>query len=140
MRILIILTYYRPHYSGLTIHAEREARALVERGHQVTVLTSRFDPDLPFQETRDGVRIVRPKVWFHISKGVIMPSMVYWAGKLASQADVVHLHAPQLDAAPIALISRLLRKPVVLTYHCDLLLPTGFVHRLANFVSNVAPY
>ncbi len=138
MRILIILTYYRPHYSGLTIHAEREARALVERGHHVTVLTSRFDPNLPFQETRDGVRIVRPKVWFHISKGVIMPSMVYWASKLASQADVVHLHAPQLDAAPIALINRLLRKPVVLTYHCDLLLPTGFVHRLANFVSNVA--
>jgi hypothetical protein len=41
MRILTTLTYYRPHYSGLTIYAERLARALAGRGHTVTVLTSR---------------------------------------------------------------------------------------------------
>ncbi len=137
MNILIALTYYRPHYSGLTIHAEREARALVKRGHQVTVLTSRFDNSLPPVETRDGVRIVRPRVWFHISKGVIMPSMPYWAWKLIQSADVVHLHAPQFDAAAIALIARLQGKPVVLTYHCDLRLPPGPVHYVANQVSNL---
>lgn len=137
MNILIALTYYRPHYSGLTIHAEREARALVKRGHQVTVLTSRFDNSLPSEETRDGVRIVRPRVWFHISKGVIMPSMPYWAWKLIQSADVVHLHAPQFDAAAIALIARLQGKPVVLTYHCDLRLPPGPVHYVANQVSNL---
>ena len=42
MRILSVLTYYRPHTSGLTIYAERLAKALVKRGHQVTVLTSRY--------------------------------------------------------------------------------------------------
>ena len=138
MRILIALTYYRPHYSGLTIHAEREARALVARGHQVTVLTSRFDLSLPFYEVKDGVEIIRPKVLFHISKGVIMPSMWVWSWKLIRQADVVHLHAPQFDAAIIALQARLLGKPVVLTYHCDMQLPRGFTHRLANLVSNLA--
>jgi glycosyltransferase involved in cell wall biosynthesis len=138
MHILIALTYYRPHYSGLTIHAEREARALVERGHQVMVLTSRFDPALPAYEVKDGVEVFRPKVWLHISKGVIMPSMPYWAWKLARQADVIHLHAPQLDAAPIAVLARLLGKPVVLTYHCDMLLPAGFIHSIANRVSNLA--
>ena len=138
MRILIALTYYRPHYSGLTIHAEREARALAERGHQVTVLTSRFDPALPFREVQHGVEIIRPRVLMHISKGVIMPSMPYWAWKLARQADVVHLHAPQFDAAAIALLARLNRKPVVLTYHCDLRLPAGTVHAIANQISNLA--
>jgi len=137
MNILIALTYYRPHYSGLTIHAEREARALVKRGHQVTVLTSRFDNSLPSEETRDGVKIVRPRVWFHISKGVIMPGMPYWAWKLIQSADVVHLHAPQFDAGPIAIIARLQGKPVVLTYHCDLRLPPGPVHYVANQVSNL---
>ena len=34
MRVLIALTYYRPHYSGLTIYAERLAHALVQRGHR----------------------------------------------------------------------------------------------------------
>ncbi len=138
MRILIALTYYRPHYSGLTIHAEREARALSQRGHQVTVLTSRFDPHLPFREMKDGVEIIRPKVLLHISKGVIMPSMPFWSWKLARQADVIHLHTPQLDAAMIALIGRWLGKPIVLTYHCDLRLPEGFTHAIANRVSNLA--
>jgi glycosyltransferase involved in cell wall biosynthesis len=138
MRILIALTYYRPHYSGLTIHAEREARALVARGHHVSVLTSRFDPALPPNEMRDGVTVIRPRVLFRLSKGVIMPSMPYWAWKLAKRSDVIHLHVPQLDAAPIAMVSRMLGKPVVLTYHCDLQLPVGFIHSIANKVSNLA--
>jgi glycosyltransferase involved in cell wall biosynthesis len=138
MRILIALTYYRPHYSGLTIHAEREAQALVERGHQVKVLTSRFDPRLPAREVVDGVDIIRPAVWLHVSKGVIMPSMPAWAWREARQADIIHVHTPQLDAAPIALIARWLGKPVVLTYHCDLLLPNGLIHAIANQVSDLA--
>jgi len=137
MRILIALTYYRPHYSGLTIHAEREARALVARGHHVTVLTSRFENNLLANENCDGVEIVRPRVLFHVSKGVIMPSMPYWAWKLARRSDVVHLHVPQFDAAPIAILSRLIGKPVVLTYHCDLKLPNGLIHYAANKVSNL---
>jgi glycosyltransferase involved in cell wall biosynthesis len=138
MRILIVLTYYRPHYSGLTIHAEREARTLVELGHQVTVLTSRFEDSLPAREMKDGVEIIRPHVLMRISKGVIMPSLPLWAFRLARNADVIHLHAPQLDAAPIAILCRILRKPVVLTYHCDLQLPSGKMHRLANLASNLA--
>ena len=38
MNILTALTYYRPHYSGLTIYAERLACAL-GRGHAVKVVT-----------------------------------------------------------------------------------------------------
>jgi glycosyltransferase involved in cell wall biosynthesis len=138
MRILTTLTYYRPHYSGLTIYAERLARALTRRGHQVTVLTSRYDRSLPAREVRDGVQVIRPHVLMHVSKGVLMPSMWYWAWVNIRRADVVHLHLPQLDASYIALISRLLHKPVVLTYHCDLLLPKGFIHAIANQVSHLA--
>ncbi len=138
MRILTCLTYYRPHYSGLTIYAERLARALVDCGHQVTVLTSRYDPHLPARESRDGVQVIRPRVWMRVSKGVLMPGMFYWAWVNIRRADIVHLHLPQLDAAYIALICRLLNKPIVLTYHCDLLLPRGFIHSIANQVSHLA--
>jgi glycosyltransferase involved in cell wall biosynthesis len=140
MHILIALTYYRPHYSGLTIYAEREARALVERGHKVTILTSRFSADLQQHEICDGVEVIRPRVWFRVSKGVIMPGMPIWAWRLVHSADVVHLHVPQLDAAPIALLSKLLGKPVILTYHCDLQLPKGLIHRIANRVSDLANF
>jgi len=138
MQILIALTYYRPHYSGLTIYAERLACALAERKHHVTVLTSRYDRKLPLREKLDGVEIVRLNVMMHVSKGVLMPSMLTKAWKLIHQADVIHLHLPQLDAAPLAVIAHLLGKPVVLTYHCDLRLPEGLIHFLANQVSHTA--
>jgi glycosyltransferase involved in cell wall biosynthesis len=138
MRILTTLTYYRPHYSGLTIYAERLARALVKCGHQVTILTSRYDSCLPAREVRDGVQLIRPWVLMHISKGVLMPSMFFRAWAEILRADIVHLHLPQLDAAYIALLSRLFGKPVVVTYHCDLFLPRGFIHTIANWVSHQA--
>ena len=138
MRVLISLMYYRPHYSGLTIYTERLTRALASRGHQVTVLTSRFDPKLPEREEQDGVTIIRPRVLFRISKGVIMPSLPFWAWRLIRQVDVVNAHVPQPDAAVIASIGRLLHKPVVLTYHCDLQLPKGVVHYFANQGSHMA--
>jgi glycosyltransferase involved in cell wall biosynthesis len=43
-----------------------------------------------------------------------------------------------LDAAYIAWIGRLMHKPVVLTYHCDLRLPRGMINAVANQVSHVA--
>ena len=62
MRILIVLTYYRPHTSGLTIYTERLAGALVKRGHEVTVFTTQFDKKLPLEEVVDGVKVIRSKV------------------------------------------------------------------------------
>jgi glycosyltransferase involved in cell wall biosynthesis len=138
MRILIALTYYRPHYSGLTIYTERLARALVSRGHSVTVLTSRFNRGLPRDEIVNGVRVVRATVRLHLSKGVIMPGMPLKAGKLIREADVVNLHVPQMDAAYLSWMARGAGKPVVMTYHCDLRLPEGLVHRLANWGSELA--
>ncbi|MFO7663968.1 MAG: glycosyltransferase, partial [Chloroflexota bacterium] len=95
MRVLIVLTYYRPHTSGLTIYAERLAKGLVRQGHEVTILTSRYSRHLPREETVDGVHIVRAPVLFRISKGVIMPTFGFLAWKLVKQADVISLHLPQ---------------------------------------------
>jgi glycosyltransferase involved in cell wall biosynthesis len=138
MRILIALTYYRPHVSGLTIYAERLGRALVRRGHQVTVLTSRFDNALPAVEESDGLKIIRPWVWFRVSKGVIMPTFGYWANRLVSNHDVLSIHLPQFDAPGIALRGRLRKIPTVLTYHSDLSLPPTLFNKLANGVINTA--
>ena len=131
-KILMVLTYYRPHTSGLTIYAERLARSLVKLGHEVTVLTSQFDRNLQREEICDGVRIIRAPVLFRISKGVIMPTFGFLAWKLALSHQVIHLHLPQFDAAGVALRGRLLGKPTVITYHCDLELPEGPFNRFVN--------
>ena len=134
MKILTVLTYYRPHTSGLTIYAERLARAFVKRGHQVTVMTTQYDPSLLLKETMDGVKIIRVPVAARISKGVIAPTFGLVATKLVAQHDVVQMHLPQFDAPGVAFRGRLFGKPAVLTYHCDLLLPPGFFNRFVNMV------
>jgi glycosyltransferase involved in cell wall biosynthesis len=125
MKVLIALTYYRPHVSGLTIYVERLARGLAERGHIVTVLTSQYQPDLPLRERVDGVRVLRVPVIKRVGKGVLMPSLGLWATRLARTHDVLSIHLPQFDAPGLALRGRLFGKPAVLTYHCDLQLPPG---------------
>jgi len=134
MKILTVLTYYRPHTSGLTIYAERLAKAFAERGHQVTVMTTQFETSLPREETVDGVKIIRIPVAFRVSKGVIAPTFGFVATKLVAQHDVVQLHLPQFDAPGVAFRGRLFGKPAVLTYHCDLQLPSGVFNRFVNTV------
>lgn len=136
MKILTVLTYYRPHTSGLTIYAERLARAFARRGHQVTVMTTQYDPSLPREEMLDGVRVIRVPVMARVSKGVLAPTFGFIATKLAWQHDVVQMHLPQFDAPGVAFRARLFGKPAILTYHCDVQLPQGLFNRLVNFVLN----
>ncbi|MBL8099484.1 MAG: glycosyltransferase family 4 protein [Anaerolineales bacterium] len=136
MKILTVLTYYRPHTSGLTIYAERLAQAFVKRGHEVTVMTTQYDPSLPQEEMMEGVKVIRVPVIARVSKGVLAPTFGLVATKLVWQHDVVQLHLPQFDAPGVALRARLFGKPAVLTYHCDVQLPQGFFNRIVNAVVN----
>ncbi|MFL7810397.1 MAG: glycosyltransferase family 4 protein [Anaerolineae bacterium] len=134
MKVLIVLTYYHPHVSGLTIYVQRLAAALADRGHEVTVLTSRYDRSLPQEETIEGVHVVRGPVLFRVSKGVIMPSFPWRAWRLIRAHDVVSIHLPQFEASLLALLARLAHRPAVLTYHCDLQLPKGWFNRIVDRV------
>lgn len=134
MKILTVLTYYRPHTSGLTIYAERLARAFAARGHEVTVMTTQYEKSLPREEIMDGVRVLRVPVAFRLSKGVIAPTFGLVATRLVWGHDVVQMHLPQFDAPGVALRGRLFGKPAVLTYHCDLQLPRGLFNRFVNTV------
>lgn len=132
MRVLFALTYYRPYTSGLTIYVQRLSTELARRGHTVTVLTSQYDPSLPQREMLDGVRVIRAPVLARVSKGVLMPTIGWLASALALHHDAMSLHLPQFDASGLGLRGWVLRQPVVLTYHCDLLLPPGIINRMAN--------
>jgi glycosyltransferase involved in cell wall biosynthesis len=56
------------------------------------------------------------------------------ATQLVAAHDVVQMHLPQFDAPGVALRGRLLGKPAVLTYHCDIQLPPGLFNRFVNSV------
>jgi len=96
MKLLMVLTYYYPHWTGLSVYARLLAEGLARRGHQVTVLTSQYDKTLPKAEVHEGVRIVRLEPLASVSRGQIMPMFPIAAYRLLKEHDVVQMHAPIL--------------------------------------------
>src|SRR5205085_10194951 len=125
MKILAVLAYYYPHWTGLTVHAIRVAEGLAARGHEVTVLTSRHSPELARDETRNGVRVIRLQPAVRVSRGMITPAFPYAAAQLIAEHDVVQVHTPLPEAPMVALLCRALGRPFLMTHHGDLVMPEG---------------
>jgi len=137
MKVLITSTYFHPYSSGLSVYALRLARGLVGLGHEVCVLTSQYDKKLASEENLDGVKIVRVKVGMKLSKGVLMPGLPVQAKRWVDWADVVNVHMPQFEAFVVARLAKRLKKPLVVTYHCDLVMSGGWFSRLAGWGTNL---
>lgn len=125
MRILTVLTYYSPHWTGLTAHAAKVAEGLAARGHEVTVLTIRYRPDLARDEMVNGVRVVRIQPLMRFSRGMITPAFPWAAAQLIRQHDTVQIHTPLPEAPIVAVLCRLLRRRLLMTHHGDLVMPPG---------------
>jgi glycosyltransferase involved in cell wall biosynthesis len=134
LKILIALQFYVPHRTGLTLYVQRVAEALAARGHQVTVVTARYDLNLPRDEqVINGVRVIRLWAPIRVTRGMIMPAYPWAAWKLVQMHDVVSLHVPTLETALYAAYTRLLRKGLVITHHGDLILPAGAFNRFVEW-------
>jgi glycosyltransferase involved in cell wall biosynthesis len=134
MKILFAMTYYRPYVSGPIIYVENLARELVRRGHQVSILTSQYEPGLPRRETVDGIRLVRVPVLARVSKGVLMPTYSVEALREIKAHDVVAIQIPQFESPTLAALAVQAGKPATMTYHCDVQLPEGWFNRLVDRV------
>jgi glycosyltransferase involved in cell wall biosynthesis len=130
MKILSILSYYYPHWTGLTAYAKRLAEGLAARGHQVTVLAAQHEPDLPLEETLNGVRVVRTPVTMRLSRGPVCPSFPFTAYRLIREHDVVQMHTVLMEAWLVTLLARLGGREVLFTHHGDLIMPAGFLNRV----------
>ena len=134
MKILSILTYYHPHWTGLTAFARRIAEGLAARGHEVTVLTTRHDRALPATEVRAGVRIVRMRPTAFVSRGAVLPSFPFRAASLIRRHDVVQIHTPLFESALVARLCRAFGRPMLMTHHGDLVMPAGLGNRFVERV------
>ena len=134
LKILIALQYYVPHRTGLTLHVQRVAEALAERGHEVTVLTARYDRSLPRDEqVINGVRVIRLWAPLRVSRGMVMPAYPEAAWRLVKLHDVVSIHTPMLETQIFALYTKLLGKGLVVTHHGDLILPDSPLNRFIRW-------
>ncbi|HUG64316.1 MAG TPA: glycosyltransferase family 4 protein [Gaiellaceae bacterium] len=129
IRVLTVLTFYYPHWTGLTAHATRIAEGLVTRGHEVTVIAAQHSPELPLKETVNGVSVVRLPPVARLSRGWLTPSLPWRVQRLARRHHVIHFHTPLPEAPVVAGIGRVLRKPIVMTHQGDLVMPAGFANQ-----------
>ena len=132
MKILMALTYYYPHWTGLTAYAKRIAEGLVSRGHQVTVVTAQFADDQPLEDEHAGVRIVRVPSWFRLSRGRVMPTFPRMVKQLMAEHDIVQVHTPMLETALVGRIAHRAGKKMVMTHHGDLLMPSGLFNQFVQ--------
>ncbi len=123
MRIVQVAPYFHPHAGGVESHVRAIAREFARTGHEVTILTSRYDRRLPEEERFEGYRILRARtygVWFNTP---IDPGVRRRLGEI--DGDIVHLHyPPPLTSYFATHPGPRVGRPTCLTYHCDLYLPT----------------
>jgi glycosyltransferase involved in cell wall biosynthesis len=119
VRILQQCIYFPPEVGGLESHAFYLCRELVRRGHFVTMVTSRSQPELPARETMEGIEVVRR--WFPERR-----TPAGWAAhtlatvphytRLAKQADILHAQT-FASAIPGMRAKRKYGLPLVITLH-----------------------
>ncbi len=138
MKILMALDYYRPNVSGLTLYVEHLAEGLAARGHAVSVLTHRHLRDLPAESEEKGVRVLRAAVAARVGKALVSPALLARALRELPRSDVLHLHAPLVNAVPLAFLAATLHVPIVVTFHCDLQPPPRLSQRFVELLARAS--
>jgi len=116
MRILMVVPKYPfPVVGGLERQAHELAKSLVQRGHTVHALSSRFDSGQNGIESIDGVLVHRVE-WVEFKPGrfLLSPfSLVRILYKLKRDVDVVHVHNISWFGGFVTLFAKAVRLPVI---------------------------
>ncbi len=134
-RILMALTYYYPHWTGLTANAQNLAAGLVRHGHTVTVVTSRYRRDLPLVDEHQGVRIVRVPSVLRLSRGQVMPGFPGAIRRLLPEHDVALVVTPMLETWLVGALAHRAGKPMVMAHQGDLVMPSGAWNQIVQSVA-----
>lgn len=118
MKIVQVAPYFHPHIGGVESHVLDLSRALVNRGNEVTVVTSNLG-DSKEREVIDDIKIIRIKPIKILFSTPIMPRIKKVL--MEEEMEVIHSHLPPpLSAYYAAKVCKKKKMPFVITYHCDL--------------------
>jgi glycosyltransferase involved in cell wall biosynthesis len=120
MRILISISYYSPHISGLTNATKNLAELLTQNGYTVTVLATQHSKALPLKENINGIKVERIPYLFKLYKGFIMPSFIFYVYKALKKCDQVIINLPQAEGFIVAVLAKLFNKKIHSIYHCEI--------------------
>jgi glycogen(starch) synthase len=116
LSILMITARYTPEIGGTEIHTKELAERLVQRGHQVTVLTTDRSGTLPSSETRSGVLIQRVRAWPRTADYYFAPGILRAKGR--GRFDLIHVQGIHTFVAPLGMAVALIHRiPFVMAFH-----------------------
>ncbi|MBI5951802.1 MAG: glycosyltransferase family 4 protein [Chloroflexi bacterium] len=125
MRILTLIYEFPPVGGGGGRAAYDICKGLAAHGHQVTVLTAHMQ-GLPFEESKDGIRLVRISSLRRETFGASFSAMLAyvlvgcWAGLQLirlERPDIIHTHFAVPSGALAWILSALTGVPYILTAH-----------------------
>jgi glycosyltransferase involved in cell wall biosynthesis len=116
MRVLLVSARFRPYTGGTETHTYEVAKRFAAEGHEVTVLTTDRDGNLPVMEKLDDITIKRVPAYPRQMDLYFAPG-IYGAIK-AGQWDVIHIQGYHTFVAPLAMFAAWRAGiPYVVTFH-----------------------
>lgn len=113
MKILFILELYYPNIGGIEKLFKSLAEKLVEEGHSVSVITTRFSKELPKREIINGVEVKRLNI---SSRFVFTFFGIFGMLREAKNCDIIHTTSYNA-AFPARLAGWIYGKKVLITFH-----------------------
>lgn len=97
MKIVLVITHYHPVIFGAELFAKKIAEAATKDGHQVTVITGKWEKDWPRQETINQVKVIRvPVIKIRYLQTILATIPLAWALinflRANPKTDWIHLH------------------------------------------------
>ena len=112
MKILFVLEHFYPYIGGAEKLFYVLTRALAKKGHEVVVVTTRFDRQLSSKEIHQGVTILRVNCWNRFAFTFLsIPTIL----REARNCSIIHTTTYNA-ALPAILAGQIRRKPVYVTF------------------------
>lgn len=136
LKVLIVSDYYHPHWTGISKSVYNLTQFL-KKEIDFTVLTVRFNKKLKKDEIIDGIKVIRENYLFPISRTKYSLSLIYRFSIIATKHDIILVNSPCSNIMPIALITKLFGKKLLIFHHADLILPNGLINKIVEKIYEI---
>ena len=135
MKIVQTPVRFYPFIGGVENYVFYMSRELVNLGHEVSVICAN-EPPSEREETVDGVKTSRLSYIAKIANTNITPDLPFKINR--EDFDIMHTHIPTPWSADWSrIISKRKNKPLVVTYHNDII-GSGVANYIAKFYNSTA--
>jgi glycosyltransferase involved in cell wall biosynthesis len=135
MNILQTPVRFHPFTGGVENYVYYLSRELVRTGNEVDVICAN-EPPSPKEDIVDGIRVRRLSYTGKIANTNITPHLPLSLSR--ADFDLIHTHIPTPWSADWSvLFSKIRNKPLVVTYHNDII-GTGFANSIAQIYNSTA--